>query len=225
MNTRQRFFYEAPEAGGGAPDPAAGGGEPAGWQPTEDWGRRIDGFIEQSQPVLQQLAEVMAMPDEQQYQQQPEPQVGADGQVDIEALIAAQVEQRMGAYTPLLGQIAEREGEQIARNELEKLAGEVGEFNRDDAILLTRAYMDQGMQPQQALKQAATRAHEREAAISTAAVDAYKAQLANAAGAQPGVPATGAATELPAQLRGKSAYEAIIANFESAQSPIGASDL
>lgn len=237
------FMYEAPEDGGGAPPAEADGG---GWQPTQEWGQRIDQFIESAGPVLGQLNEVLSQPDDGYYGQPPmqqpygdpyggqplydpytgqplEPQqpTGFDPQAFDQAVQQA-VEARMGPYTPLLTSLAEREGEQAARTMLADMKATTGDFNDDHAIMLTRAFMAQGADPQQALNQAAAYAAQIRKEERAAAVEEYRQQLGAAADAsgrqQPG--AGGAALEVPTTPTGRDRYEQVLSRFESGLAPV-----
>lgn len=118
--------------------------------------------------VVSQLAELL---------QQPEPQ--ADPQADFEfdpfdpesvqqlidmraqAIAAAQMEPFQG----LLGMLSAREGEQLAKAELDRIQGEVGEFDHDMAFLVASGMVDNGHDPAQALRQSASQVREYESKI------------------------------------------------------------
>jgi len=102
MFARQMFMFEAPEDGGGAPGgtgdyervmgeqgvpagaPGEQGGEQGaagagGWQPTEEWGQRIDQFISGAAPVLNNLNELLSAPPEDHLAGFQDPYAGQQG--------------------------------------------------------------------------------------------------------------------------------------------------
>lgn len=242
MFARQRFLFEAPEDGGGD---AGGAGD---WQPTQEWGQRIDGFIEQAAPTLTALGEILNDPGygepgggqpadpmeqwqrdyanwQEMYGQgaahQPPPQF--DPSMLNEA-IQRGIEQAIGPFQPLLGTLAEREGEQIARSTLAELKSEVGDFNEDQAIKLAQLYLGQGIGPDEALRQAAQDTFAYEESIRAKALEAHQATLTAAAQAS-GDLGAGSALEAPGVPTGRNRYEEAMARVMSARSPVGASDL
>lgn len=219
---RQLFHYEAPEDGGGD----AGGG---GWQPTQEWGSRIDGFIESAGPVLGQLQEILNDPgdygqqddalaqwqrDYEAWQQQYGGQLGVQGQPQAPqfdpSVIEAAVQQAMSPFMPVMEQFAAQQGEAYANEVLGQLESEIGTFDRDRTITLAQAYLAQGADPQQALRQAASDVHAWETSISEKAVQAFKESLTNAASATGDMGAGGAAVDLPGQPKGPGRYEEVI---------------
>jgi len=241
-----RLFYEAPDDGGGSPPADAPPAEQ--WQPTEEWGSRIDRFIESAQPVLGQLGEVLADPGQQQdpyydpnaydpNAYDPNFQPGFEqGQPQLDPMVAQLVEQavgaRLGAFEPMLAQIAEREGREIAVTELTKMQTELGAFDVDKAVVVTQSYMAQGMPPQEALRQAAQYVRQDETSVESRieeavkqALDEFKQQLGHAASAPETLGAPGAAIGVPTTPTGRDRYETVLQNFESAVNPVDPTQL
>lgn len=240
MKGRQRFLYEAAEDGGGG-----GGG---GWAPTEEWGSRIDSFIETAGPTLSALGEILSEPYEGAGGQAPDPMeqwqrdysawqeangLGQGGQqaqppvLDpqaIELAVQRAVEERMSPFAPLLGTIAEREGEQIARTQLAELKNEIGSFSDDQAIKLAQLYLSNGLPAEDALRKAAEDTFQYEQTIRQSAVDEFRQSLAAAAGAQ-GDLGAGAAVEGEQTPAGRNRYEDALSRFASRMSPVGPADL
>lgn len=208
----------APAGGDGtvaaAPDPPAAA-TPEGEATAQSWTGPSQEEWQQTQQVLQQvgqglpfLSELQQLlaedPAQQQSYQQIDP--NADPQAYMDARLEQMFNERFGAFEPVLGQIAEREGEQAARNELDRLASEGGDFNRDIALVVAQQRVDQ-MGPQQALAAGAEFARNLQKQIGDQAVEAYKQSIAAAASAPTDVSAPGAATDLPATPTGRDRYE------------------
>lgn len=171
------------------------------WQQTQ----RVLQEVGQGLPFLSELQQLLAEDPSQGYQQLP-PDPAADPQAYMDARLEQMFNERFGAFEPVLGQIAEREGEAAARNELDRLASEGGDFNRDLALLVAQQRVEQ-LGPQQALAAGAEYARSVQKQIGESAVEAYKQSIAAAATAPTDVSAPGAATDLPATPTGRDRYE------------------
>lgn len=251
---RELFFYEAPEDGGGAPPPEpvpaeappepapeAQAEEPFAVSP-EDW-QRVTGFQDAAIPILQQMAAYMEQQQQggQQQQHPAQQQAPQEEQLPdydpfdpestsryINAAVQRGVQQgmqeQMGMYEPVLGQIAQREAEALARSELGRLQEDVGAFNEDAALLVAAGVIEQGGDPSQALATAAHYMRNLEAQIRQDAVEAYKKELGQIAEAPQEAP-----TGTPAQVQetppqGARRYEEVVENFlrrRNAQLPVG----
>lgn len=229
---RRLVDYETTPDGGGDggaappdPTPAATPPEPASWQgpSQEEW--------QQTQQALQQLGGVAPFMQELQQilsedpgaQQQPpggELQIDPQVQQYLDAQVERMYQERFGAFEPVLGQIAEREGEQIARSELDRLAGEHGEFNRDLALVAAQQYVGSGMPPDQALVAAAEYARTMQKQIADEAIKAHQEALLAAAGAPVEPGATGAAVTQPTVPTGRDRYEETLKRFQSSLNPV-----
>ena len=213
------------EAMGGQPAVAEPAGQPAAaapppaqqWQPTEQWGRQIDSFIQTAGPTLDALQQILYAEPE------PEPiQPGEDGsytQEQLDQLINQRVQDQLGAFMPLLGQIAEDRGEQMAKAELTKLKAEIGDFNDDVAVNTALGFMQRGMDGQQALRAAATLAFQANEAARKQAVEEYQKSLGAASTAQGQAGIGGAALEMPGTPKGNGRYEAVIQNMLGRMNP------
>ena len=133
---RPLFHSEQPEDSGGAPPEGGEAAPEAAWAPTEEWGQRIDGFIESAGPVLANLNELLSAPEDPYagYQQQqgsgdpaydqwlsdyqqwsvehgngsdPYGVLGQQQQQFDPQRIAGIVEQAMSPYAPMLQEVAE----------------------------------------------------------------------------------------------------------------------
>jgi hypothetical protein len=225
MNRRTLFHFEFPNDGAGAAlgepqaaPPAAEPQAPAGWQPTEQWGRQIDSFIQQAGPTLDALQQILYADPE------PDPAqvVGDGGQVDpqaIQQLIQQGVQEQLGAFMPLFGQIAEERGEQMARSSLDALSKEIGPFNQDVAIMTALGFMQRGMDGEQALRAAAQQTFQFAQTERQAAVEEFKKSLGAAGTAQGDGGMSGSALESPGVPRGRSAYETAVSNFLGRRAP------
>ncbi len=224
------------------PAPEAQAEEPFAVSP-EDW-QRVAGFQDAAIPILQQMAAYMEQQQQQggqqQYpaQQQQAPQEEPLPDYDpfdpestsryINEAVARGVQrgmqEQMGMYEPVLGQIAQREAEQLARSELGKLQENVGAFNEDAALLVAAGVIEQGGDPSQALLTAAHYMRDFEAKLRQDAVEAYKKELGQIAEAPQEAP-----TGTPAQVQetppqGARRYEEVVENFlrkQNAQLPVG----
>lgn len=227
--------YEMPEGGGGDPAPPAdppAGGDPAadaggGWQgPAQDeWGR-VTSFMEQAAPTLSMLGELLNDPGDPGAQQQGQPQLDPSDPASVQGYLDSQVErlfqERVAPFQPLLGQIAEREGEQAARGRLDELAGTIGSFDRDQALVTAQVLLQQGLQPDQALEQAARRQFTSEQKFRETIINEYKASLGAAATAAPGAPADGGAANETQQVDGRARdrYDVALARGMSRMNPV-----
>lgn len=253
----QRVMDANPVPAGDPGDPGGGApaGAPAGWQPTEEWGGRIDSFIQGAEPVLSQLAEILAQPDGGYEQQpgydpyQPDPNVPMvyqptgdpaydQWQVDYinwqqqyggqqqqggfdPSMIQQAVEQAMAPYTPMMEAQAQQQGEAYARQALDDIKAEVGDFDQEQAITVAQAFMAQGYDAQTSLAAAARHVHDYEEGLRTQAIDAYKATLQRQAEAGGDLGAGGSALETPGTPTGRGRYEEAVQRHLSGVQTIG----
>ena len=181
--------------------------------------------MQQAGPVLGQLAQIMNEPDEepdqQYYNQQYDPQFDPERaayeqqqQEQLQGYIGQQIESALGPWQPLLGQVAQSQGEQLARTQLSGLEQEMGSFNQDRAILHAVMYMEQGFEPDQALRQAASDQIAFEKEIREAAIREYeeKRKAVQQAPVEPSL-GQGAAREAPPVSRGPDRYERLAQEY------------
>jgi len=207
------------ETSEGYDDGGAGGGDEyeaddaEEWEgPTQEEWQSAMQFQQQAGPVLQQLGQYLTLPDpyEGQYEEEGEefdPYDADSVQNYIGAQIQSGINEALGPFQGLLGSIASREGETLAKGELENIAREVGDFDRDNAFLIANGMIEQGQDPAHALRLAAQHSKEYEDRIRADEREKYRAELENLAGA-PRETGTGSfsATEGPSVPTGPDRY-------------------
>jgi len=194
--------------------------------PEKEWYQNMDSFVQQAGPILNQLAQVMNEPDDEDqqgyyYQQQYDPTFDPERaayeqqqQQELQGYIGQQIQDALGPWEPLLGQVAQSQGEQLARTALDGLGQELGPFNHDRAVLSAVQYMEQGYDPEQALRQAATDQVAFEKEIREAAIREYE-EKRKAVAAAPVEPAAGqgSAAEVRPMPRGPDRYERLAQEY------------
>lgn len=200
-------------------------GEAAAWggPSQEDWGR-ITQYVEQTSPLLGQLGEILY----EEPQQQEPPEFNPDNPEQwMQQRLEAMFQERFGAFEPVLGQFAEQQGEKIARETLAGLEGEVGKFDHDEAILRAKVFMSEGLEPRQALREAATQQFKRESALRQSAVEDYKRSLTEAANAPvvPGAVAGAPAVDAPVVPTGTDRYTKAVSGFFERRQPVSPADV
>lgn len=150
----------APEGGGG-PEPEVA--DEWSGVPREDW-ENVTGYLQETAPILQQLQQALA--------QAPAEQGGGEAVPDLDlfdedsvknfiahatkASINEAFQDQFGDFTGLLGMLASDKGEELARQEMESIKGEVGDFNEDLSLLISRGLLSEDeMEPGQALRTSA----------------------------------------------------------------------
>jgi hypothetical protein len=123
---------------------------------------------DQAQEALSQIPNLAAYLQQMQAANQPqEPQVDFAEEYDpfdpesvkrmIQAEAQALLAEQLGPYQGLLGMISSDKGEELAKAELGRIEGEVGSFDHDMAFMVGSGFLnDEGVDPAQALQQAAT---------------------------------------------------------------------
>jgi hypothetical protein len=166
----------------------------SGWEgpSQEDWQAMVE-YQKATVPVINQLGEYLSTPPQEGQEYQPEYQQQEEEAFDpydedsvqgfIQRNIQQGIEQALGPFQGLLGTIASREGESLAKGELDRIAGEVGEFDRDNAFLVANSLIEQGADPTQALQQAATYSRDFEAKVRADEREKYQTEMRNLAGA------------------------------------------
>lgn len=190
--------------------------------PQEEWGQ-ITQFVSQSAPILQQLAELVnadpnegAEPSFEDY----DPFDPESVQRMIDARAQAIADAQLSPFKGLLGMLSQREGEALARAELERITGEVGEFDKDTAFMVASGLIDQGMDPAQALRQGATYTKEFESRVRQDERTKVEQEL-RARGEAPHEPPVGTTTGEPGQPvpTGPGRYEEAIQRAMSRMRP------
>jgi hypothetical protein len=221
---------EQPEA---VAEPEAAAEPESAWAPSQDEWQQVTGFIQGAAPILEALAQSYQQqqyqqpqgydPYQQQYQQpqyqQPEEEFDPFEPESVQRYIQQQVamgvqqgmQQSLGPYEGLMGMVASQQGETLARNELDSIRSEIGNFDEDAAFLVASGLIEQGGDPSMALRQSAQFAQEWESRIRTDAVEQYKKELQNLQGAPSETPVGGAsAANVEGVPTGQGRYEEAI---------------
>lgn len=201
------------EGGGGAPTPPEPGANEFQLDPNE-W-RQTQEFIRNAAPLMQDMAQRVYA---EELQPDPYGQQGFDPygqqyapdpygfQPPIEAfdpnyqaqLIRQEAERlfddRFEPLRPILNYVTEQATKDIASREYERLQGEVGSFDRNQAALIASGLLGKdGVQPEQAFRAAALQAHAFEEQIRADERAKLEGRLQTLSGAPTASPAGGAA--------------------------------
>jgi hypothetical protein len=192
------------------PDPA-----PVAWAPPqEEW--------QQMSQVVQQLGQLL--------QEQEQPQAPEEIEFDpfdpesmqrfVQQQAQAIAEAQMAPFRGLLGMLSEREGEQLAKAELEKISGEVGQFDNDMAFLIASGMVDHGQDPAQALRHSASTVKDFESKIRADERAKVQAEF-QGLGSAPGETPVGSGSAVPGQPvpTGPNRYEEAIARAMANRRP------
>lgn len=214
---------EYDEPGGVAEEPTGdtdveGQIEQEAWSgPSQEQWEQMTGFQEQSLPILQALGEILSAPDVDDSQQVPEqPGFAADDYdpydpAQMASLVQREIAQALQPLQGILGVVATDKGEQLARNELETIRSEVGEFDNDTAFLVASGLIEAGHDPGQALRQAAQYAQSYEQKIRADERAKVEQEFKTLAGAPHETPIGGAAAVgEPPSPTGANRYEVAI---------------
>lgn len=168
-------------------------------------------FQQSAMPVLQQLGQVLNAEEEELFGGDPAQGDVGGGDPDefdpydpntIRALAQAEAKAMMEPFSGVLGLVAQEKGEQLARNALEEIKGDIGDFDPDATFLIAQSILNdpnaRGVNPAQTLRGVAQWVQGRDAKIAEAAVEKYKAEMQALAGAPRGevAGAGAAATEI-----------------------------
>lgn len=221
-NPAEPELVEAPETG-----------EPT-WALAQDEWNRVNGFINAAAPVLQHVAQLLqegqSLTPQAQEQAPPValPEIDPFDPNSVQTYVDALLEQRVAAaiqnslspYESVLGMVASREGEDLAKREFEKIASEVGEFDQEAAFAMASGLIERGMDPGEAIREAGTYAREWEKRIATKAVEDYKASLQTISDAPQEQTGGAVATEIEGVPKGRGRYEVAIQRALDRRSPI-----
>lgn len=189
MNLRDPFLTEINEFDPAATAPAEpappAAEEPAAPEPAapEEWSgpqreeyEALVQFAQSASPILQQVAAALEgnyeQPQQQQAPQPPQQQQQAFDPFDpnsvqsfIEAKAQEIVQSQMGDYENVMQLVAAEHGERLARQEMERLHSEMGDFDTDAALMLATGMLGPSSDPQMALANAAKYLHDYEKRI------------------------------------------------------------
>lgn len=185
------------EGGGGGEEGYEGddGGDEEWAGPSQEEWQQMVQYQQQTGPVLAQLGQYLndtSGLDLNQYQgyEQPQQQEEEFDPYDAESVqsyigrsVQQGIEQALGPFQGILGTVASREGENMAKAELDRIAEDVGDFDRDNAFLVASSLIESGGDPAQSLRQAAQHSRDFEARIRADEREKYRAELEQLAGA------------------------------------------
>ena len=123
----------------------------------------------------------------------------------------------------VLGLTASQTGEQLARDALNGLQSELGQFDQDAALMVASGLLDQGASPEQALRQAAQYVVDYEKRIRDTAQTAFAQNTVeprlpgNQPGGQP--PGGAPANEIQRVPVGPGKYEKAVENWVANRRP------
>jgi hypothetical protein len=189
------------------------------WQgPSREEWEQAQRFQEAALPILQQVYSQQQGQPQQQEPQQPQgpaaPELDPFDPNSVKAYIDYQTDQRTSRYEDMVRLVEAREGEQLARQELERLQGEMGEFDGDTAMVIAAGMLDQGMDPGRALTQAAQYLTQHEARIREDERKKHGVMLQTHNEApREGAASQGAAQEAGRVPTGPNRYESAVENF------------
>jgi hypothetical protein len=136
----------------------------------------------------------------------------------VDNAVNERIQAAMEPFDGVLGSVAEDKGEQIARAELDRIAGQTGEFDRTQAVLIADALVNQGYDAMGALQTAAQMQQQHEAQLKQRHYEEYRQGLGSVAGAgEPGV--GGGASTMPEIPEGESPYRAAALRVLAARRP------
>jgi len=230
--------FEAPEDGGageaidqGDPGGAVGDPQTDAWAPSRDEWEQTQRYLQATAPVITQMYEAMQQQGGQQQggQEQGQYQYDPFDERSVAEFVQQQVAlgmeqargEMLGPLEPLLGHIAETEGERMARAELDRITQEIGEFDQDQAVMLAQGLIQPGVDPSHVLRYAAQHVHafeERIRADERAKYEEFlreKGGAPNAAGA-----AGGAAYEEEGVPTGRDKYVTAVNNALARRRPV-----
>lgn len=227
------IHFEVSEEGGDY-EGGGEGGDDVEWEgPSQDEWNTVMEFQQTAGPVLQRLGTYLETPDQgagEYYQPGVEDDTPEFDPYDADSVqqfiqngIQSGIQEALGPFQGLLGTIASREGESLAKGELDKISESVGEFDKDNAFLIANGMIEQGHDPAQALHQAASYSKQFEDRIRADEREKFKAELATLSGA-PKETATGSfsASEEPGVPTGPDRYRVAIARaFGGNGNPVG----
>lgn len=232
-------ILEIDSAGSESPptEPAA----PAAPDPTSEWSgpsqeewEQAQQFQQAAMPILQQVAQALEggyqEPQQQQQQQPQQPQQQFDPfdpnsvQSYIDNRAQEIVHNELGDYENVMQLFAASEGERLARQEMERLQSELGDFDQDAALILATGMLGPSGDPQTALQNAARYLQDYEKRIREDERGRTSQTTQALHQAPQEMPASTAVTEPRRTPRGPGRYEEVVDNWMAgrrAQLPVG----
>lgn len=195
--------------------PAAPEGAEQWVGPTQEEWQQAQQFQAAATPILQQIANNMGLGQQQQQQAAPTaPELDPFDPNSVKAYIDHGIKEGTKNYEGMLRLVEAQQGEALARQELDRLHAEVGEFDDDTALMIAAGLLDQGVQPNQALGQAGQmlRTHEEKIRAAERERHGIALQTHNEAPREAAA-STGIAQEESRVPVGKDRYESAVNNF------------
>lgn len=202
----------------------------ASWSPSQEEWERLTQFMGQAAPLVAEIARERS---EMYTDPGPQPPSGEDFdpfdpdsvqnyiQESVQYGVTQALQQNFAPYEGVLGMVASQQGEALARQELEKIQGEIGEFDHDSAFLVASGMIEQGVDPVRALRQAAGYARETEERIRADERERYKSELQKLASAPTQAPAGSAnGDQIDSVPTGKGRYEEAVRRALANRTPM-----
>lgn len=214
-----------PQQNGPVPEapPEAPPEEPWTGPSREEWEAQQQ-FVQNAAPILGQIADAMqytqqAMPPEPQRPAEPPPLDPFDPE-SVRNFIDYEVRSRTGDYDALMQLTMAEQGERLARQELERLQGEVGPFDNDTALMMAAGMLHEQADPTQAMRMAAQYVQSYEDRIRADERAKYGVQLQENHQAPRETSAnTAALGEAPQVPSGPNRYEEVVARYMAGKQP------
>lgn len=181
-------------------------------------------FAHNAAPVLQNLTSAIDQREQAPPDPDPEPNFDPFQPESVQQFVRSEIERgvrsQLEAYEPILNQVQAREGEQMARAELERLRPQVGAFDDDLALLVASGILQPGTDGREVVSQAARYVAEHEAKIRADEREKIAAEQRAIAERKGDLPAAnGAATEALEVPKGPDRYREVVARWRSNQNP------
>lgn len=152
----------------------------------EEWDQTQTYLAQMAQAIPELYGSINGLQQPQAQQEAPvEPELDPFDPASVSAYMDFKMEQRLnaafeenlGPFQGLLGMMASEKGEALAKQELESIRGDIGEFDQDTAYLIASGIIERGGDATQALRSAATHAHEFESKIRANEREKYQEEL------------------------------------------------
>lgn len=173
------------------------------WETTQNYLRATAPLLQEVQRLVQsgQMTPAQGQQVLEQNQQAQAPEydpfepesVNRFIQHTVGQMLEQALQEQFAPFQGLLGMVASEKGEQLARQEMEAIQGEIGEFDQDLAYVIAAPMIDSGSDPGQAFRQVANYLRQRDEQIRNEAYEKFKSdheqgllRLANAPGEQGG---------------------------------------
>lgn len=217
-----------------SPEPEAAVEEQPWNVSREEW-EATQNYLQQTAPLLQQIQQQQMLAAQQQQQaqmQQQMPQLPQEfdpfdpesvrNYIDSHVQYGVQsgIQQAISPYEGMMASVAQQQGEAQAREAMEMIQSEVGEFDQDMAFMFASGVIDQVADPTQALRFGAQQAKAYEDKIRADAVEKYKKEMSELSQAPREAPVGGTSADVMEKVpTGPDRYEEIAARWLARQHP------